>query len=213
MLTYQQIVDHILTESGQFFDTLESTQLDTHKVEMLIIRELKYYSKYKPKRVTFKTQIDGVKEFSVTKDGFIPDAITNIRYSEYNGSDLVGAMLFRGMRRAQGAPLSTYYWRYEKPMFYLRGQPGIYEVSGILNHYYDQLTKEIRTLYDSSYDFLNLVVAKFMLALGRSRRAFTISEIPFTSDAESLVSEGNQLLSEARDRIETTSNFHLAVIP
>ena len=98
-------------------------------------------------------------------------------------------------------------------MFYLRGQPGIYEVSGILNHYYDQLTKEIRTLDDSSYDFLNLVVAKFMLALGRSRRAFTISEIPFTSDAESLVSEGNQLLSEARDRIETTSNFHLAVIP
>lgn len=214
MLTYQQIVDHILIESGQFFDNLEATMLDEHKMEMMIIRELKYYSKYHPKILKFETALNYVTEFNLVKDPAVPDVITNIRYTGDTGTEIFyGAQLFGGTRRAIGESLSTFYWRYEKPRLIMRGIPGVYEITGIQKHYYDQIDKVIRTIDDSNYDFLNILVARFMISVGRSRRAFSIGEIPFSSDAESLISEGNQLMAEAKDRIETTSNYHLAIIP
>lgn len=50
--------------------------------------------------------------------------------------------------------------------------------------------------YDDG-EFMDLMVANFMIQVGRNRRAFTLEEFPLTTDAAELVQEGLDLLQNA----------------
>lgn len=58
--------------------------------------------------------------------------------------------------------------------------------------------------------FLDLVIAQFLMMVGRSRRVFMIDGQPVTYDASEMVSEGKELYDEARNRLYEQSNWWLS---
>lgn len=79
----------------------------------------------------------------------------------------------------------------------------------------DELTKwEIKNLEKSEKltDFLNLVAAKFMIALGRARRQFILNELPVQIDSQELISEGNELWEATKERVEETSDIFMMLL-
>ena len=73
----------------------------------------------------------------------------------------------------------------------------VVEVAGVEPQDY-----EVTTLSDQDDEFLDLLQARFLIALGRSRRAFTVSEMPISVDASELVAEGKDLEAEAMTEIK-----------
>lgn len=79
----------------------------------------------------------------------------------------------------------------------------------------DELTLwEIKNLEKSEKltDFLNLCTAKFMIALGRSRRQFVLNEMPVQIDGSELASEGKELWETTVARVEETSDAFLMLL-
>jgi hypothetical protein len=79
----------------------------------------------------------------------------------------------------------------------------------------DELAKwEIKNLEKSEKvtDFINLAAAKFMIALGRGRRAFMLNELPVQLDGDALVSEGQLLWETTVARIEETSDIFMLLL-
>ncbi len=56
--------------------------------------------------------------------------------------------------------------------------------------------------------FIDMVLGKFLVILGRSRRAFTLANSPVNFDASELVAEGTELVKESRDRLYEQSNWY-----
>ena len=79
----------------------------------------------------------------------------------------------------------------------------------------DELTMwEIKNLEKSEkvMDFINLCTGKFMIALGRSRRAFTLNELPFQMDTAEMVGEGQELWDNTVVRMEETSDCFMNLL-
>ena len=58
--------------------------------------------------------------------------------------------------------------------------------------------------------FLKLMQGRFMQALGRSRKAFTLNDLPITSDAAEMVSSGKEIETEAITEINESGKWWLA---
>lgn len=99
---------------------------------------------------------------------------------------------------------------YRSPILYVPIQ-GDYDVECYFNHKLTEYTDSennrqfrVDTIDESAGDFLNFfdyLTGKFMQALGRSRRAFTIADLPITLDAAELVSEGERKVEDAMSKI------------
>jgi hypothetical protein len=75
----------------------------------------------------------------------------------------------------------------------------------------DDDTWGIDTINKDDDEFFDLLQAKFLQAIGRSRRAFTLNDLPITSDAADLVAEGKELEDKAMtDLIENKMKWYLA---
>jgi hypothetical protein len=71
---------------------------------------------------------------------------------------------------------------------------------------------EVKTITDEDQDFIKLLTARFMVAIGRNRRAFTLTPLPITSDASEMVSEGREMEKDAEQSIyENKQKFYLAI--
>lgn len=62
------------------------------------------------------------------------------------------------------------------------------------------------TVNFSNDEFFDLLEGMFLLALGQSRRAFTMNDLPIVSDADTLASRGQELKAEAI--LDLTTNKH-----
>ena len=55
--------------------------------------------------------------------------------------------------------------------------------------------------------FLEIILGRFLVTLGRSRRAFTMNSSPINFDASELVAEGTEKEREAKERLYENSNW------
>lgn len=202
-VTYDQLLDVILIESGQFIADLSATMLDQNKVEVMIKRELGLYSRYLPNTVTRENRLYNGKIFDKDVDGFVPDAIVSIRTNKFNN--------FGYLATPMPAPVHNYYWRYDKPTLYFRYPDGDYNYTYIVSHLYDDTDKLISSieLHDK---FVNLLVGRFLMTVGKSRRAFTLSDVMISTDADQMISEGKELYDNTLAEIQTNSAFNLAIL-
>ena len=75
----------------------------------------------------------------------------------------------------------------------------------------DKIEYRVDTITDADDEFFEILTGKFMKALGRSRRAFTINELPITMDASELVSEGDEMIRAAEESlVEKEMKLYLA---
>lgn len=72
------------------------------------------------------------------------------------------------------------------------------------------LAYTIATMDDTDYLFFELLKARMLKSLGRNRRAFTLNDLPITSDASELVSEGQTLEEATMAQMQEQSKAYLA---
>jgi len=208
MLTYSDILNIVLIETGQWLIGLEATAIEPKQMELLIKRELALYSRYFPRVVNKTGRLYNGYIFTEEKDGEVPQKIISIR-TEYTQP-----YSYNFNRKPVTILASN--WSYEKPKLFLRFQSDIYQYTYIIPHKYihdEDIDKcGIESLNEFDSNFLNLIIGKFLMTVGRSRRAFVLNDIPFNMDADQLYSEGKDLYDSAVETVRSNSSFQLAII-
>lgn len=211
MVTLQDIIDTIMLDSGQFIMDFEDTLIDRKTLIRIIKRELQVYNRYYPRVTSGIFNLYNGKEFTEATDKVVPDTIIEIR----NTSNDLYSTMFNGSSTMYGM-VSTVNWRYDNPILLFQYPEGQYYVSYLVYHKWDDERKRIMTMQSefpgTERYFIDLVTGKFMEAMGRSRTAFTISGMPVDTNANDLISRGQDLYSFTLETMKINSYYHLAVI-
>lgn len=198
MIQYDDLIDTALVETGQFITGIEATMLNQDKLELLIKRELQWYSRYYPIRKRKQIAIDSSRVYEFKTD--IPKTVTSIvRESSGTSQRMFGYNVTHKPR-----------FQYSDGVLEIEsGFEGIYTVEYLLDHEYKN--EAIETL-DMQSQFVNLFIGKFMISLGRSRQAFLLNDLSFTMNGDSLASEGQELYQATKEFIYETSRYDYAII-
>jgi hypothetical protein len=211
----EEIIDWVMIQSGEFIvEVVENTLIDKPKFWKIVKRDLKFYQKYVPVTKHLNCYIQGNYEFP---NGEIPKFIS--KCSPIIGGGMSGGGFqalstgqLMGMMNPMMANMGTKFaWKYEKPFLY-GSMNGNMAVTAHYGYELDETAedpKDYEILGMSEEDlFLNLILSSFLISLGRSRRAFTLNDLPITMDAPDLVSEGMERQEKARqDLFDLTSWF------
>ena len=205
----QEIFDLVLVDSGQFL-LGKDIEMNEGTFKIFMQSCISFYNKHnhhiKQFNVEFKQQGNGI--FYEFKED-IPDVIFSANVQTWNnphtiqhlGFDLIGNENFIDKRPQ---PIT-----YEKPILYST-YLGVHDVKAGYTHKitYDELNgrKEykIDTIdfdTDSHADFLEYITARFMITIGASRSAFTMSDIPLINNGAEMVQEGKEMRERAEQNI------------
>ena len=200
MLTYQELTELALLRTGQYILDIEDIEIDKDRLELIIKSELQWFSQYNPVRKQKDFILYDDKEFTEETDGVIPLNITNIRRRRYQAYPLFNASV--------GRFATSLRWRYISPYLTFQYPKDIYTVDYYAPHIYKD--EKIDTL-DLSSNFIDLFIARFMISIGSGRASFVLNDIPITTNASDLLSDGKELLQATQDLIRETSSYHLAI--
>lgn len=205
--TLTELIDLVMIESGEFIlGDLDYTLLDSTKFWTLAQRVMKTYDQYRAYTMTRNVTVSSGKYIytSALPNG-IPDWISSVTPVEVTGA--IGIYQFAQREVSERIDEFTlleiprgFQWRYDTPTLYVT-ENGRMEV---IEHYEHAYTGTTFTTLDLGVDklFIDLLVGKFLQALGRSRRAFTLEELPIAMDAAELVTEGTELWNETITKLE-----------
>lgn len=194
MLTKQEMIDYFLAQSGQFHipEFLATSNMGDNFLKSIINQSLKTFSDFNPKIQEEILPLNSVHVFENP-----PSFIIDIRphsnsqfYPQYSKS------------------ISKHYWSYESPRLTLRTGSGFYIVKMAFNHELDEECN-IPSLSFRDNQFLNLFSAQMMISVGKSRRSFLMNDLPFTVDAESMISEGLELKDKTVEVLRERAKVHL----
>lgn len=205
--------EYVLLESGQFLIGADTIELDSTKFETIVKRVLGIYNKYHPIDVLHDlVLLDTIYTFTGTPTPiFISDVIPI--------GTALPAITFYGISSFSGNALDikqTFVWKYNRPTLYVPAA-GQYNITAVYTHQITTVpnsspaTKEILTIDETDEYFLKLLTGYFLIGLGRSRRAFTLQDLPVTADAADIVGEGITIITEGTQALqEVGSKFYLA---
>ena len=199
-LTRQDIIDYAMLHSGQWLSGFESTFLTNSMVDMIIRREVSVYSKHRPTKKTEGFRLYNGKSFA-------NESHTPVQIFEIRGRNTPSALM-TGMASSWGLVPSVY-WRYDNPVLSFSLTSDVYQVGYFYTpKYVDGVIEEFDITEER---FLDMVTGKFMSTIGRSRRAFKITELPIDFDFDYLIQDGDALYAEAKEAIQEGSDFWLAI--
>jgi hypothetical protein len=223
--------DRVLVESGQFL-MKDDIELDLDRFKILVQSTLGTYSKYVPHHHIFNLDVQALDtSFGGLKYTFhegsspfgIPDWISDLIPVRLAG---VHPWYFRQKEEWVNKELEykrQFPWEYRRPHLYVPVQ-SIYEVTAVYHHRIKEKSSdepvgsgvlkknyEVLTIDERADHFFDLLRGRFLKALGRNRRAFTLNELPITVDAAELVSEGDQIEKDALEQLSNVDHkFWLA---
>lgn len=203
-IKFDDLINYLLLNSGQYIGGLEYTLIDKDKLLLLIKVELEVYSRFKPLERSASVALFNNKTFTLEKDGFVPETITRIQLSEYNP--------FLPFTSRKFGDLPRIYWEYNKPTLLFQGLLMNYSINYTISHYYNEETLEFPTLDFKDIEFLNLCLGKFLISIGKARRSILTQDFPLQIDAEAVVSEGTQIYQDAFEYLRSAASFYLATI-
>lgn len=208
-----ELYDLVLLEIGQYqVEDLIKEEIPLKKFFPIAKSCLDYYTKYRPVQKTRVIYISG-KSYEFIND-LAPLVIDRV-VSTYGEKDLLITTETDLIRLNSHIPtLREQYWRYEKPLL-ITGISGLVSVRGYYNYEFVPIPGtddyNIPDLDMECNSESKLIQAKLLMTLGRSRRSFTMSEIPINTDASELYSEGNQLWESTKESIQTSSKWYVVV--
>lgn len=205
----------VLLESGQFLLEINGIELDRDRFVVLCKSALGTFNKYDPIEKKFNLDMRTSKTFTFDDDSDpcgIPEWISSVTPvqlttgSTYNPSSITsvgGLMSYFGSRGSNPylEEKCTFPIDYRKPTLYLPVEE-LVDVHAVYFHKFrDEIVEGKKFYYidtiDHGFDeWFQLLRARFMIAIGRSRRAFTLQDISITTDADQLVAEGKELERE-----------------
>jgi len=215
--TLTELIDLVMIESGEFIlGDLDNTLLDIDKFWKLVKRVLKTYAQYRAYTATRNVTVNrGKYTYTTALTYGIPNWISSVTPVEVTGA--IGIYQFAQREVSERIDEFTllelprgFQWRYDKPTLYVT-ESGRMEVIEHYEHSYTVTTDSTGLVEEVAFPtldfgedklFVDLLVGKFLQALGRSRRAFTLEELPINMDAAELVTEGTELWNETITKLE-----------
>ena len=156
-------------------------------------------------------------DYSKFNEKLIPDMISDVipTYTTFLNPFASWVQYQNGVQ-LEDQEKQMFVWRYDKPTLRV-DRMGEMEVFVVYNH--PILQKEdkdtglkywdLPTIDESDVAFLDLMTAKFMIMLGRSRRLFSQSEAPINIDFQGLLSDGAALEEKAMQQILDNARFYI----
>lgn len=212
-----EIFDEVLTDSGQYVITPDKVELREERFINLVKRVLSIYNKYFPITKRFNIEVPSTSyDFTGHPDGVPVWVAGCVPVLSYTNIELHSQEIYP-MKPAHEFP-----YEYNRPKLWVAGG-GRYEIHACYGHEVTHDTSdvdstkhfyEISTLdiTDDHQYFWKYLVARFLIGLGGSRRAFTLNELNITMDGESLVSEGREQERELLEQMSMNGRWDLNYI-
>lgn len=217
--------DRVLAESGEYILDPTDIEVDTPKFARLVRSVLGTYSKYRPVTYKFNLINPSLSKYTFTTEftnpltgdllgipDWVSDATPLLANNIVNPFFPWGAMTGTRNINPDLVDKTPVPFIYRKPHLFFPF-PGSFDCTLQYNHKVtgSDDTAEVISIDENSDVFFDLLQAKFLISLGRNRRAFTLQALDLTTDASELVSEGKQQWTDAKeDLIENNSQFYLA---
>ncbi len=218
----KDIFSRIILRSGQFIIKRSNVEIDIDSFRMLVEDALAIYTKASPYVKEYHIRMTA-RRFTFTEDydeelKQIPNWVSeatpvlggaNPLYSPYGSfgatQDLVGD---------SGEPLQAL-WEYRKPIltvnfsgdwdieccFHHRVIEGVDSITGAQEY-------SVPTIDITDTVFFQLIQGMFLQGIGRSRRAFTLNDLPIVMDADTLASEGEALIEKAMENMQNIQKIY-----
>jgi hypothetical protein len=220
-----EIWERILIRSGQFILNRNKIELDPEKFVVLVEDALAEYNQSRPFDKTYNITIP-TRNFTFTDSfdpdlGIIPSMLAEVTPTRaYNANPFLygtgfGSPLYNNSELIE--PLQVP-WDYTAPKLTVP-MNGDFKIIAIYPH---RVVKDVSTLSDihwkvstisvnNDQHFFKLLQGLFLQGIGRSRRSFTLSDIPITMDADQLYSEGKEIEERALEDIHKNKKIYLAM--
>lgn len=216
-LYLSDIFYRVIVESGQYLLPIENVELDQDKFRVLVEKALATYNKYCPRDTHNDIYVSSPRTYTYSTD--IPEevlAVTPIRVYAVNPL-WVNNLSNRYTQNPNLEEVHECPFAYYAPKLTLpyAGNFRVHELhdwvileetddDGAIDFYVPYMT--IKETY-----FIDHVKGMFIQGLGRSRRAFTLQDLPVDMDASELVSEGQEIAEGAIEAmVERSHKFSLA---
>ena len=218
----------IIVESGQFLINTDNIEIDHDRFKRLVRKALSTYSRFRPYTETIysrtavrrRMRLDDAMITSLTGKDYLgaPDWISDVTPTRLYGVNPYYIYKNLDPRRNPNLVEKTGMpWVYRKPELYLPISAE-YSILAVWNHKIVETQDDINgfeydvpTLEENDSDkFMELLKGMFLQGIGKSRRAFTMNDLPILMDGEQIASEGLEIQREAMEDLENVQKFYLA---
>lgn len=219
--------DRILLRSGQFVLAKSKVEIDADSFKILVEDALAVYSKAVPFVKEYVISAVYPRQFRFTPEydeemGRVPDWISEVNPVQFSGISLasfyMGNTNFLGNTPSELIVPINAPWRYNKPVLTLPLSCK-YEVKACFKHKVTNTEPdvdgkkqyEVLTIDIDDTVFFKLLQAYFLMGIGRSRRAFTLNDLPIIMDADAIASEGKEMEESAKEELNSVQKFYLSM--
>lgn len=220
----QKIWERTLVTSSQFILRKAKIELDVDSFRVLVEDVIEEYNKCRPYSCEFDLYVGAVTyKFTPENDKSdlglkrVPDWISEcvpIR-TFLNGIASIG-MNYNQSSTSELIIATQYPFVYKKGVLTV-ALVGNHKITAVYKHIIVEVTDPStgKTTYDiptitlADIWFFKLLKARFMQGIGRSRRSFSLSDIPITTDAEALVADGEALEEKTIEDMHLNKNLAL----
>ena len=218
--------DRILLKSGQFVLSKAKVEIDVDSFRILVEDALAIYSKLNPYHTSITKEIIGSRILNFSTHPFktdlpIPDWLSEVTPIKFAGVSLSAFNMQQYTARNSELidPIQAP-WDYSKPVLTVPFSSS-YKITGVFKHRItivpgDETSAtsdsyEVKTITYEDHLFFDLLQGLFLQGIGRSRRAFTLNDLPITMDADAVASEGKEIFEAAKENLAQQSKFYLSM--
>lgn len=220
--------DRVLLRSGQFILRKANIEIDIDSFRLLVEDALSVYNKAKPFSKKYNKEIIYPRYFTFDEffDPFVARApdwiseVTPIRYYGYYSSAFFGGGATPSNYQSELVDPLQSPWVYDKPLLTVPYSCK-YSILAVYNHIVEivpnevdengRAVYEVKTITIEDHLFLDLLRSMFLLGIGKSRRAFTMNDLPIILDADQIASEAKELEESVLEKLNTIQQFHLSM--
>lgn len=226
----QEIFDRIIFRSGQYILKKKNLEVNVDSFRFLIDDALAIYNKACPFIKEYQQRVDFPRHFDFTATydqelGRVPDWL-----SEVTPVNFVSGSPFGGRNEYNIASHPSYGnpelidpiqapWIYTKPRLTVERSAN-YAITAVFNHKCENSGRftdtgdsiyHVKTITTEDNLFFDLLQGMFMIGIGRSRSAFTHSDLPILIKGDELVSDGKDMVALAKEELKTRQMFRLSM--
>jgi hypothetical protein len=220
------IFEKIMLMSGQFLINTNRIEVDVDRFRHLVDDALARYSKHSPYDRHFsvrmiKRSVRFTDEMICNLTGEdhlgVPDWVSDVMPIRLHG--LNPFKLFKNLDPTGNPELvqkTQLPFVYRKPELYVSLSSEM-DVHAVWKHKVREVQLErggfeyiVPTIDTHDIIFFQLLQGMFLSSIGRSRRAFTLQDLPIAMDASEIASEGQEIVDKAIEEIEDHQKFYLA---
>jgi hypothetical protein len=210
-----ELIEVIKIDSAQFEIDFEELS-DVRYKKIFEKRVIPIIGKHKPYTVYQRISVTSSPYTFTTAEG-IPDWISE--FIPLNTLSASGTLSSFGLEAPHNIDISDidkpmFLWRYNSPDLYVHYNGEF----NVLKVFKPVIESDGAEDYDITYlksniedSVIDLMTGYVLVAIGRNRRLARMTDLTIELDAESLVTEGLELIRETKESIKNSNDFHLAL--